>query len=36
MYVYIYICEQPTNYCNTNLVFDAPWPFRGCINLHDR
>ena len=19
------------NYCNTNLVFDAPWPFRGCI-----
>ena len=34
MYVYIYIhihMSNRQNYRNTNLVFDAPWPFRGCI-----
>ena len=29
-YTYIYMSKRQ-NYCNTNLVFDAPWPFRGCI-----
>ena len=34
--VYMYICmyvymSNRQNFCNTNLVFDAPWPFRGGI-----
>ena len=28
IHIYIYMSDQQ-NHCNTNLVFDSPWPFRG-------